>query len=78
VQQHDGRTHPCALICDREAVDVDSFHERLPDVVEVRGMNHVPGSAQLVGEREAACRQALRVMEKQELSHERHTGRAPA
>jgi hypothetical protein len=41
-------------------------------------MNHLPGSAQLVGEREAACRQALRVMEEQELSHERHSGRAPA
>jgi len=28
VQQHDGRTRPCALVRDREAVDVDSFHER--------------------------------------------------
>ena len=42
--------------------------ERLA-VVEVRGVNHVPGSAQLSGEGEAPLRQALRMMKDQELSH---------
>ena len=46
-------------------VEVD---ERLT-VVEIRGMNDVPGSAELVGESEEPRRLPLRVVEKKYLSH---------
>jgi hypothetical protein len=41
-------------------------------------VDDVPGGAQLVGEGQTARRQALRVMEEQDLSHGRHSGSAPA
>ena len=38
-------------------------------VVEIRGVNEVSGSAELVGEGEAPVRQSLCMMEEQNLSH---------
>ena len=38
-------------------------------VVEIRGVNDVSGSAELIGEGEAAGRQSLRMMEEQKLGH---------
>ena len=47
---------------------VGEFAEGLAGV-EIRGMNDVSGSAEFLGEREAAGRQSLCVMEEQKLSH---------
>jgi hypothetical protein len=40
-------------------------------VVQIGRVHNIPGGAKLVGEREDAGRQPVRVMEKQNLSHER-------